>query len=145
MELKTKPSPPDKDPFQSPFLRWAQSVLKLYQSFRKGKCTAMDKVRAIRDITNILSSASPLLTNSELNNSIETYLQIFEQHQQSLATARSNGMEQSETADVAGTREKRAVSPTEYLEVSKRQKVDEKDFPWTIQEMFTSPGPNALG
>ena len=32
---KMKPSPPDKDPFRSPLLRWAPSVLKLYQSFGK--------------------------------------------------------------------------------------------------------------
>ena len=45
--------------------------------FRKGRCTAMDKVRAIRNITDILSSASPPLTSSELNNLLETYLQIL--------------------------------------------------------------------
>jgi hypothetical protein len=114
--------------------------LEAVSVFWKGKCTALDKVGAIRGITNILSSASPPLTETEINDSLETYLQIIEQHERSLAAARTSGSERSETADDAATGMKWAISPSEPLEVTKRQKVDEKDFPWAIRETITSPG-----
>ena len=46
--------------------------LEAVSEFRQGKCTAMDQVGAIRDITDILSSASPPLTDSELKDLLET-------------------------------------------------------------------------
>ena len=47
-----------QEPFLESFSQMGMKCLEAVLKFWKGKCTAMDKVGAIRDITDILSSAS---------------------------------------------------------------------------------------
>ena len=52
--------------------------LETASQFWKGKCTALNKVGAIRDITDI---CKPPHTDSEINHLLKMYLQISEQHE----------------------------------------------------------------
>ena len=129
----------EQGPLSESISQMGGKCLAVVSDFRKGQCTALDKVRTISAITDILSSASPPLVENEINDSLNTYLEIIDQHERSLTAGRARGSDRSEAPSDVAAGTKRAVSPAEPHEVTKRPKVDEKDFPWVIRESITGP------
>jgi len=110
-----------------------KKCLDIIEEYRRGDCTPLSKAATIGKITDILTSVSPQLTESETNDSLGSYLGIIDQHDRIRDAARENGPGRSETADESGIGTKRPVSP-DGTEPSKRQKNDDKDFPWVVRE-----------
>jgi hypothetical protein len=117
-----------------------KACLDIIEAYRKGSCNPLDKASAIGKIAETLTSTAPKLTETEVNDSLGTYLQIIEQHERSLEAARINGTERSETADISRSGTKRASSPEDSLGTSKKQKADEGDFPWVARESISGIG-----
>ena len=67
------------------------------------------------------------------------YLQIIEQHEQLLAAGWAWGSDQLEASSDVAAGTKQAVPPIELHKVTKRPKVNEKDFLWVIWESITGP------
>jgi hypothetical protein len=70
-----------------------------------------------------------------------SYLEIIEQHDKLIVTAGENGGELggSETPERPPAVSKHALFPEPGGE-RKRQRTDEADFPWTVQENLSGPG-----
>jgi hypothetical protein len=64
----------EQEPLSESSSQLCAKCIEAISVFQKGKCTTLDKVRAIRAITDILSSASPPLSETEINDSLEAYL-----------------------------------------------------------------------
>jgi hypothetical protein len=123
----------DQGPLSESASQVAKKCLDIIEEYRKGDSTPLSKAAAIGRITDILTSISPQLTESETNDSLGSYLRIIDQHDRIQITASENGLGRSETADELSTGAKRPGSP-DGAEPSKRQKNDDKDFPWVVRE-----------
>jgi hypothetical protein len=130
---------PEQGPLSQSSSQMAKKCLEVIEEFRRGSCTPLQKAGVIGKITEILTSATPQLTETEVNGALGSYLGFIKQHEQSVDAARANGT-RSETEDDLSAGTKRAASPVGVTEISKRQKVDEKEFPWVIRESITSFG-----
>ena len=129
----------EQGPLSKSMSQMGGKCLAVISEFCKGQCTTLDKVRAISAITDILSSASPLLVENEINDSLDTYLQIIKQHERSLVAGQAQASDWLGVPSDVAAGTKQAVSPAEPHEVTKRPKVDEKDFLWVIWESITGP------
>ena len=114
----------------------AQKCLEFIEVYRKGTRTPLAKAAAIRDITEALTSGTPeRFSETEVNDALESYLKIIEQHDASIEAAAAR----TETADEPDTGSKRAGSPDPSSSVGKRQKIDETEFPWSVRESLSGP------
>jgi hypothetical protein len=123
----------EEGPLSESASQMVKKCLDVIEEYRKGDCTPLSKAAVIGKVTDILTSPSPQLTESETNDSLRSYLRIIDQHDRIRDTAGENGAGRSETADEPGTGTKRPGSP-DGAEPSKRQKGDDKDFPWVMRE-----------
>ena len=110
-----------------------KKCLDIVGEYRKGDGTPLSKAATISKIADALTSISPELSEREANDSLGSYLSIIDQHDRTQIAAGENGAGRSQTADESGIGSKRGGSPG-GAEPSKRQKNDDKDFPWVVRE-----------
>ena len=118
----------------------AKKCLETIEEFRRGGCTALDRVSVIGKIAEILTSATPELPESEINDGLGSYLNIIEQHVQNLDSDRNRGLSRIEPDDEPGTGDKRDGSPGTGHRAGKKPKIDDGEFPWVIRENLTGAG-----
>jgi hypothetical protein len=123
----------DQGPLSVSRSQMVKKCLEIVREYRKGDGTPLTKAATIGKITDALTSLSPQLTERETNDSLGSYLRIIDQHNRTQDTAGENGAGRSQTVDESRIGAKRAGSP-DRTEPSERQKNDDKDFPWVVQE-----------
>jgi hypothetical protein len=122
----------------------AEKCLEFINAYRKGSRNPLAKATAIQKITSALTSATPELTEAEVNDALGSYLGIIEQQDESVTTASHHGSNGeptgSRTTNEISVGSKRPGSPDDVSGATKRQKPDEAEFPWSIRECLSGPG-----
>ena len=118
----------------------AKKCLDILEEFRRGGCTALDRVSVIGRIAEILTSATPVLPESEVNDALGSYLNIVEQHVQNLNSDCDRRLSRIEPDDEPGTGDKRDGSPGTGYCAGKKPKIDDGEFPWVIHKNHTRAG-----
>ncbi|KIM72975.1 hypothetical protein PILCRDRAFT_15638 [Piloderma croceum F 1598] len=139
----TSPSVPAQGPQTESASQMGKKCLDIIEAYRKGPRTPLANAAVIRDITTALTTATPQFSKAEINDALGSYLKIIIQHDKSTEAAaqHSNGEATgSETIDEPSLSLKWVLSPDAVAGTGKRQKPDEADFPWSIQENL-SGGP----
>jgi hypothetical protein len=78
------------DPLGEPALQMAQKCLGLIKTYHKGARTPLHKSAIIQDITTSLTSGTPQqFFESEVNDTLGSYLKIIDQHDRSIESASS--------------------------------------------------------
>jgi hypothetical protein len=121
-----------------PESQMAKACLDTIKAYRKSGRQPGDKATATQALITSLSSAMVKLSESELNDSLGVYLVMLEQHDNSIADARSEeesrDTEMQENTNIGS---KRAASPGSQTGTGKKQKQDDSEFPWVVREELT--------
>lgn len=136
--------PENSENITTPALLTTEQVGKKCQehidAYRKTRRQAVDRANAIQQISAALSSSTPPLTESEHDDSVNTYVEIIFADDKAIERAQnaggSNAPARSVTADEGG---KRSLSPERETAAGKRQKIDENDFPWVVRGEVSEP------
>ena len=118
----------------------AKKCLDIIEEFRRGSCTALDRVSVVGKIAEILTSATSELPESEVNVALGSYLNIVEQHIQNLDSDCDCGLSRIEPNNKPGTGDKHSGSLGTGLCTGKKPKIDDREFPWVIHENLTGAG-----